>query len=343
MAKIKIAELDINTDALIKATADVKKEIDSLKQAQKELTKNGETSSKQFVKNAADLKVLSTEYNSNVKALGANTQAIVDQTQRTELISVALGKEVESIKDARAQNKLLNKLRNEANVTTEEGRIELFNLNKKLDENNEFIKENADAYLQQKINIGNYKDSITEALGELNLMNGGISGFITRSKEAGGAGNLLKSSLGGAAKGFLGMTKASLAFIATPIGAVLAAIVLAFALVKNAIGRSEEATNKITKIFKTFSGIVSRLLKFLEPLGEFLIDGLVVGFELAGKAAEKALDIISSGLKVLGFDDAAKNVTEFKDEMTKASKAAQTLADAEAQLQKSQRESRKYN
>ena len=172
-------------------------------------------------------------------------------------------------------------------------------------------------------------------------MNGGISGFITRSKEAGGAGNLLKSSLGGAAKGFLGMTKASLAFIATPIGAVLAAIVLAFALVKNAIGRSEEATNKITKIFKTFSGIVSRLLKFLEPLGEFLIDGLVVGFELAGKAAEKALDIISSGLKVLGFDDAAKNVTEFKDEMTKASKAAQTLADAEAQLQKSQRESRK--
>ena len=65
---------------------------------------------------------------------------------------------------------------------------------------------------------------------------------------------------------------------------------------------------KITKIFKTFSGIVSRLLKFLEPLGEFLIDGLVVGFELAGKAAEKALDIISSGLKVLGFDDAAKRM-----------------------------------
>ena len=402
--KIKIAELDINTDALIKATADVKKEIDSLKKAQKDLTKNGETSSKQFVKNSADLKALSSAYNKNLKALSENTQATADQAHRTEILALTLEQEATSIKEAREQNKLLNKLRNEANVTTEEGRNELLKLNQKLDENNKFIKENADAYLKQKINIGNYTDSMIEALEtnqkniktlkdnnkelealrdstkeggdewnfyqseinntntqiniligsveELNdeaestasiskLLSGGFKGLAEDAKSAGGASKLLGSSLKVAAKGMFGMVKASLAFIATPIGAVLAAIVLAFALVKNAMSRSEEATNKITKIFTTFSGIVSKLLKFLEPLGSFLIDGIVVGFELAGQAAEKALDIISSGLSLLGFDDAAKSVTEFKEEMSEAAGAAAKLADAEAQLQKSQRESRR--
>ena len=229
--KIKIAELSINTSAILKSTADLKKEIDSLKDSQKALDKTTREGRETFVKNATDLKILQKEYNSNTNALASNRVAIKDNAAQTELLNLALSDEVSSISEARAQNKLLNKIRNETNITTAEGQEQLSLLNNKLDENNEFIKENADAYLQQKINIGNYKDSITEALGELNLMNGGIGGFISKSQEAGGAGKLLQSSLGAAAKGMFGMVKASLAFIATPIGAVLAAIVLAFSLV----------------------------------------------------------------------------------------------------------------
>ena len=58
MPKIKIAELDINTDALLKATSELKKEIDALKKQQKDLQKNGESSSKQFVQTAAKLNAL---------------------------------------------------------------------------------------------------------------------------------------------------------------------------------------------------------------------------------------------------------------------------------------------
>ena len=339
--KIVIAELDIDVSALVKNTTELKAEIDKLKASQKELTSTGQTASKEFVQNAADLKSLSTAYNANVKAIADQTKATADVTSRTQLLEQALSMEVTSIKEAREQNALLNRLRNESNATTAEGQAEIKRLNSALDANNDFIKENADQYLQQKINIGNYKDSIKEALGELNIFNGGITGFIERSKAAGGTGNLLKDSLGGAAQGFMGITKASLAFIATPIGAILAAIVLAFALVKNAMNRSEEATNKITKIFTIFSGITNKLLSFLEPVGEFLIDSIVMGFELAGKAADKALSIIGDGLSLLGFDTAAENLKGFQNEMKTAAKDASNLADAEAKLEKQQRLSQK--
>jgi hypothetical protein len=339
--KIVIAELDIDVKDLIKSTTEIKKKIQELKDEQKVLQITGKENSEQFVKNTADLKVLTSSFNQNIKAIADNTKATADAIIKEQVMTMALNEEVSSINEAREQNKILTKLRNEANTTTAEGIAEIQRLNEKLDQNNAFIKENADAYTQQKINIGNYKDSVKEALGELNLMNGGIGGFIQRSQEAGGAGNLLKSSLSGATSGMMGMVKASLAFIATPIGAILAAIVLAFALVKNAMSRSEESTNKITKVFTTFSGVVSKLLKFLEPLGEFLIDGIVMGFELAGKAADKALSIISSGLDLLGFDNASKSVKGFQVEMQKATKDASDLADAEANLEKQQRQSQR--
>ncbi len=63
--KIIISELDIDVNALIKSTAEVKNAIDTIKKQQAELTKSGETASHQFIQNSADLKTLSSAYNSN--------------------------------------------------------------------------------------------------------------------------------------------------------------------------------------------------------------------------------------------------------------------------------------
>ena len=341
MAKILIANLDINTDDLLKSSVEIKKQIDDIKKSQKELTKSGETASRQFVENSADLKVLGKAYNTTVKAISENTQATINQTNRTQALAGVLDREVTSIKEARDQNKLLNKLRNEANATTAEGKEEIKRLNNALDANNEFIEENADAYTQQKINIGNYKDSVSEALGELNLFNGGLGGFISRSQEVGGVGSLLSSSLGAATKGIIGMTQASLAFIATPIGAVIALLAGAFLLVQNALNRSEEATNKLSLAFSKVTGVLQGILKALEPIGEFLIDGIVVGFELATQAAEAYVDAIAAGLAFLGFDEASESLLSFKDELIESAQAAQDLEQAEQDLTKAQRESRK--
>ena len=86
---------------------------------------------------------------------------------------------------------------------------------------------------------------------------------------------LLSSSLGAATKGFIGLTKASLAFIFTPVGAVIAALAGAFLLVKNALNRSEEATDKLSKAFSGITGIFKGVLKALQPIGEFLVDVLI--------------------------------------------------------------------
>lgn len=341
MAKIKIAELDINTDALLKATSDLKKEIDALRKQQKELQKDGQGSSKQFVQNASKLNALNKSYRENTNALTANTKVLQDATVREELLAQALNNEVTSIKEARTQNRLLTKLRNEANATTAEGQEEIRRLNNALDANNEFIKENADAYTQQKINIGNYSESVKEALGELNLLNGGIGGFIQRSQEAGGVGNLLQSSLGGAAKGFLGLTRASLAFIATPVGAVIAALVAAFALIQNALNRSEEATGKLSRAFSGITGIFQGVLKALEPIGDFLIDVLVNNIEMAEKAFFAAANGIADALAFFGFDEASKSVSGFVKGLEEASQASKELEDAQTNLTNAQRESRR--
>jgi len=49
MAKIVIAELDIDVQAMLASTSQVKKSIDDLKKSQAELVKSGDTNSKAFV------------------------------------------------------------------------------------------------------------------------------------------------------------------------------------------------------------------------------------------------------------------------------------------------------
>lgn len=254
MAKIVISELDIDVNALIKSTAEVKNAIDVIKNQQKELTKSGQTASNQFVQNAADLKTLNSAYNSNLKAIADSTQATADQANRTALLDLALQNEAVSIKEAREQNVLLNKLRNEANATTAEGQAEITALNKKLDENNEFIKENADAYLKQKINIGNYSESIKDAVANIDPLNGGMSGFIQRSQDAGGAGNLLKTSFSGISQGIMGATKASLAFIATPIGLVITALAVVLGSLYAVFSKLDPVMDKIAQLTAGLSG-----------------------------------------------------------------------------------------
>lgn len=272
MAKIVISELDIDVNALIKSTAEVKNAIDTIKKQQAELTKSGETASHQFVQNSADLKVLSSAYNSNLKAIADSTQAQADYANRTQLISLALQTEVTSIKEAREQNSILNRLRNEANATTKEGQEEITALNKKLDENNDFIKANADAYLQQKINIGNYSESIQDALSNLNPLNGGISGFIQRSQEAGGVGNLLTTSLKGISQGIIGMTRASLAFLATPIGAVIGAIGLALGALISYLKSSQSGIDAVTSVTRPLQAIMTALMGVVNSVGKALFD-----------------------------------------------------------------------
>lgn len=318
--KIVIASLDIDMGALLKSTTELKAEIDRLKESQKQLTKEGETSSEQYVQNAADLKTLNTAYNANVKAISESTQAQADQANQSKLVALALSTEAQSIKEARDQNALLNRLRNETNVSTAEGKAQLDALNKKLDENNEFIKENADAYLQQKINIGNYKDSIKEAFNEMNIFNGGIGGFIARSQEAGGVMPLLANGLKGVTSGIMGMTRSALTFIATPIGALIALLGVVLAPLIKYLTSTQEGIDKVTAVTRPLQAIMQSLIGVLQNVGKYLFDAFSNPKKLLTDLADfvktnlinrfKAFGVILDGLVNLDFKKVADGVLQ---------------------------------
>jgi len=345
MEQIDLAKFNFDVDDIVKGAAELKKAINDIKKDQDILKKAGKGSSIAFVENEATLKALNKEYNLHIKTLADSQKEAQKAAIKEQLLEAVLGKEVKTIKQAREQNKLLNELRNDADL--EEQTELLGQLNDQLNRNNDLIRENVDAYTQQKINVGNYKDSIVEAFEEVNIFSGGLQnlgGNLLRvagnSKEAGGSSKLMGNALGGAAKGVWGLTKASLAFIATPVGAVIAVLVGAFLLIKNAMNRSEESTNKLTKAFAPLQGIINGVLAVLEPLGDFLIDGIVGAMELATAAIFEIQEAFADLLSFLGFETAANNVRDFNDSLKSAAAGAASLAEAEAELVKMQRKAR---
>jgi hypothetical protein len=280
MAKVVIAELEIDITALLKSTSDLKKEIDALKNTQKDLAASGQSTSEAFVANEAVLKSLNSAYASNVKVIQESGQATKTQADQAQLVTMALNTEVTSIAEARQQNQLLNKMRNETNVTTKEGQAQLTALNAKLNQNNDFIKENADQYLKQKINIGNYSESIKDAAQSMNPLNGGLAGFNQRAQDAGGVLPLVKAGLTGVISGIGGMISASLAFIATPIGAIIAAIALTLGI--------------LVSVFKTFQPVVDKAEQAVAALGAVL--NVIKNTVLAVVNGTKSLGDAFSGL-----------------------------------------------
>ena len=330
MEKIPLAEFDFNVDDVVRGAAKIKEAIVALKEEQKKLIKSNQEGTTAFVKNEAELKSLNKEYRDHVKVLTDTSKEAQQAVTREDRLALVLDKEATTIQGLRAQNKELNALRNSANLTTEEGRKELELLNAKLDENNDLIKENVDQYTQQKINIGNYTESIQSALQGLTIYGVNIGQV---GKNIGGMATGFKAATAGMSL----LTRASLAFIATGIGAIIAALGIAFFAVKNALDRSEESTNKLRKAFAPFTGMLSKILSLLEPFGEFLLDGIVKGLELAEQAVYTMIDGLAVLANVLGFEEWASSIAKFNEQLKEGAAASTELAEAEAQLAKNQR------
>lgn len=154
--KIKIAELQIDTKALLTELSDTKKAIDDLVESQKESKKQGDTSSKTFVENEAKLKTLRKEYANQIKAVQSVSGA-------NEKLNQELAREIKSNDQAKESNAELRKIRNQINESTEEGAKAIAEINKKIDENTKFINKNSDSFEKQKQNVGNYTKSIEAA------------------------------------------------------------------------------------------------------------------------------------------------------------------------------------
>lgn len=105
-------------------------------------------------------------------------------------------------------------------------------------------------------NVGNYASGFDSVRGKLN--------------EFASSASAIPGPVGNIASSIQGMTKASLAFIATPLGLILAAISAALAAVSSWFHRTEEGENALNVATAVFSGTLNTLLDVVDNVGEYL-------------------------------------------------------------------------
>jgi hypothetical protein len=142
----------------------------------------------------------------------------------------------------------------------------------------------------------------------------------------------LDNPISGAISGFKALLVQMFAIVANPIGAVLAVIVGAVALLGKAFFSTEANGDKFGKGLAVISGLFSGLLKVLEPVATFLVDNIIKSFKTAGNVILSTSVLLQKGLRALGLDAAANGLKVLTDAVDSNVKASGKLADAEAKL-----------
>ena len=178
---IEIASVP-NSDAAVKALekqlASALKKLEKYKdkyvQTQQARIDQEKAASEQIKKQQKEIDSLIKKYEALQKQIEKGTVRAPrsPKTYTDDQISVALKTQVQSIKEAREQLKVLRFA--QANVTDQQERETgaRTKLNIKIQENTRYLKLNSDAYTRQKMEIGNYEENIRRALdgtGQFNL------------------------------------------------------------------------------------------------------------------------------------------------------------------------------
>jgi len=215
-----------------------------------------------------------------------------------------------SMEQMKAQLSILTKqydlLSKEERENSEEGK----KLQSQINKLTSSLKQNEEA-------VGNHRRSVGDYTKGLNGMQGAAGNAVSGLQRLGDGFKLL---------------------LANPVALIITGIVGAFMALKKAFTSTEEGQNKLAKVTAVFSTIWNKLFDIIEPIASFIFDVFVKAFEELGKAAEFALDVVSSALDGLGFSDAAASVREFNHETEKMIRNTELVAKARATADVKERE-----
>jgi hypothetical protein len=260
MDKITIAEFEIGTDVLLKQATEAKASLDALREDQKKLAKEtGGTSTAAYIKNAASIKNLNAEYNTYTKALQVSLDETGKSTKAQETLNTELNKTAKSIDGARASNKELLKVRNQLNLNTAEGVKQQQLINKKIDENNKFIKENVSELEKQKIGIGDYAGGIENAIDKSGIFGTSLKGVTTEIK------NII-APLTASVVQLTGLSKAQQSTAATTTKSSKALRLFKIALINTGIGAIVVVIGSLIAAFASTQAGIDAITKALAPL-----------------------------------------------------------------------------
>lgn len=296
---IDLVELKIDQSEVIRKLTELteaikknREETRNLEKQNKDLEEAGQKNTQQYKDNATQielnkgtLKGLSTEYGNNQKIL----------TDLTKSETAELG----TLQQLAIQNKQLADERKKLNLTTDQGKQRLIEINKQLDANNKIIKDNADATLKQKLNIGNYQSALDK----------------------------LPGPLAGAVSGSKALLTAFRALLSNPIGLIIAAVALALKALADAFRTSQPLMDKFHEvgagIAAVWKVIVDRVAEFAEKFiklieepkeaikdfGKSIVEHIVNRFKAIPDFAIKVFQTVKNAIKG-NFDEAKKSAKE---------------------------------
>ena len=189
------------------------------------------------------------EYNSAVKQLITSQDELNKVTDKTIKGTTAAAGSYEALVFEMAQ------LKKEWRATGDEAKRD--EIGKQIVSLNNNLKDMDASIGNFQRNVGDYSGALSAFGGQLDSLVPGLGGLLTGAKAASG--------------GLMGMVKSALAFIATPLGAILSAIVVVLSSLKTAFTASEEGQNKWTKVVTISSAILGNFTDLLADLGEKLI------------------------------------------------------------------------
>ena len=144
----------------VKSAEDVKKLNDALGKL-KNTTKSLTDLEKEEARLKAKLNNLTKEQAVSNQALKRQTK---EQTAALRDLEIVQSKEAGTLQKVAAESRILRREREKLNLDTQKGKDRLKEINAQLDRNNIKVKQNSDALKKQKMNVGNYTESVKGAL-----------------------------------------------------------------------------------------------------------------------------------------------------------------------------------
>lgn len=250
-----LIEIEVDNSQAQKNIEKQSRLIDGLKRQNQELSKTNKELSKDYISNKNEIAKNSAEI--------AKNQATITRANKSRRASVnELKIENNSLNALRNNLSKLTAERNNTNTATREGAKRFQELNKQILAQNTEIRKLEEAGGDFRRNVGNYSSALDNVIP-------GFSALTT---------------------GIIGATKAAVAFIATPLGAILAALGLALGAVIQYFTRTQEGIEKLRVVSATLGTAWEFLLDIVADLG----GAIVSAFENPQEAIQSLGDSLQS-------------------------------------------------
>lgn len=302
-----LAQVDIDMNKAIASIQELKKQIEV---AKADVGKFSDKSSAGYI-----------EANATLKALNAELR-----TQENILVSVTKAEMAEglTVEKLAAENKKLADERKNLNINTKEGSDRVKEINDKINKNNELIIANSDKLKQQKMNVGNYTDSVKEALKQTGIWGVETSKVFDTIKSGWskikGFGSSIRNYFKVIAEGGdtakTKIKEINKAIKATVIGLLLTA----FASLVSYFTKSVEGSKTLKAAFAAVGAVADTLIGTLTKTGKLLFDIFTGNWNKLGDD----LKSIDDNFANIG-DNIKKNVEISKQEFQFAKDKRETI------------------